>query len=265
MAVSGISFDVTSDPTGILAKLGVRLRSAAQPDGDKEKSSLDNIAAGLDEVVARIYVEDGKLKFMWTKSKYAQLAEQFRNCVLCLAMIAGNATYSIAALPENRSGCIRFRATFVTVPVNGDSLPSSDVLFLEVQPSPAFASKVSIEPSSGKVACNKMLTIKALDNKQQKIEVRVMLRNKGSDFVIVIGPRFQIGSEWQPFTTEHVNDGLRGLETALQRHRDGLANAKKRASSTASELSSVQSQLASTNDASVRYRLSVPCEGCKHI
>ena len=51
MAVSGISFDVTSDPAKNPGPAWeVRLRSVAQQGGDKEKSSLDNIAAGLDEI-----------------------------------------------------------------------------------------------------------------------------------------------------------------------------------------------------------------------
>jgi hypothetical protein len=262
MAIRGISFELTSE---INRKPGpaweVRLRSAVQQDNNKEKSALDNIAAGLDEIIARIYVEDGKLKFTWAHSKYSQLAEQLRNCVLCLTCAQETRRIQMRLYQRIAPVVMNFEQAAITVPVNGESFPSSDVLSLEVSPSPAFASKFSIEPNSGKVACNKLLTVKILDDAQKKVEIRGMLRSKGSNFVIVIGPRFKIGSEWEPFTTERINAGLSGLESALQRHRDGLEKARKRASSISSELSSAQSQLASTNDASAHYKLAVRTRG----
>ena len=131
MAVNGISFGVTSEPTANPGPAWeIRLRSAVQQDGEKEKSSLDNIAAGLDEVVARVYVENGKIKFIWTKSKYSQLAEQLRNCVLCFTYLQETRRIQLRPYQKIAPVVLDFEKATVTLPVSGDSLPSQEALFL---------------------------------------------------------------------------------------------------------------------------------------
>ena len=189
MSVQGISFDITSDATRATGSAWeVRLRSVAQQDGDKEKSSLDDLARGLDEVVARIYVEDGQLKFIWTNSKYSQLAEQLRNCVLCIAN--GEQTHRMQLRPFQKIApvVLDFEPSIVSFNVEGESFPASEAVFLSVQPSPALMKSISMEPESGTVPVNKIVTLRVSGEEQSQIEILVTIKKTASGLFVTIAP-----------------------------------------------------------------------------
>ena len=264
MSVQGISFDITSDATRATGSAWeVRLRSVAQQDGDKEKSSLDDLARGLDEVVARIYVEDGQLKFIWTNSKYSQLAEQLRNCVLCIAN--GEQTHRMQLRPFQKIApvVLDFEPSIVSFNVEGESFPASEAVFLSVQPSPALMKSISMEPESGTAPVNKIVTLRVSGEEQSQIEILVTIKKTASGLFVAIAPRYRIGTRWQPFTTERVNAGLNGLETALVRQRAGLAEARSAVPTISSALSSAQSRLASTKDAKQQLVLQTQIRGLR--
>ena len=262
MAVEGISFDITSDPSsGIGTAWVVRLRSEVQADQEQQKSSLDNVGAGLDEIVARIFIEDGKLRFAWTNSKYAQLSDQLRNCVLCLSYAQQTHRMQLRSVQKIAPVSLTFEKSVLTFNVAGESLPSSDAVFLNVQPSSALMKSVSMEPSTGTAAVNKLVTLKVSGEKEEQIEIRVTLKKTTNGFFVAVGPRYRIGASWKPFTTEQVNEGLNGLETALVRDRDGLEVAKSAVPSLTSSISSAQSRLSSTSDAREQNFLKIQIRG----
>ncbi|MDZ4821247.1 MAG: hypothetical protein SGJ20_19985 [Planctomycetota bacterium] len=154
-----------------------------------------------------------------------------------------------------------FEKPIVSFNVEGEGLPSPDAVFLMVKPSDALLKRISMEPASGTVPVNKILSLKVSGDDEQQIEIRVTLKKTASGLMVGVGPRYRIGASWQPFTTERVGAGLTGLETALVRHQDGLADAKSAAPSISSALSSARSRLASVEDPKERQSLQVQVRG----
>lgn len=249
MNVDGIRFEVNSDPTQTTGSAWeVRLKSIAQLNDEDEQSSLDVVAVGLDEVVARVFVENGELKFVWANPRHSQLADQLRNCVLCLQHAGQTHRVQMRPYESVSPVVLDFEKSVVNISLDGDTLPPPDATFLEVQASQALLANASIEPETGTVPCNKVLKIKLLQDKNKQVEIQIMLRNRETGYSVIIGPRFRIGTSLQPFTTDRVNDGLRGLVSALERHRAELANARQMRNSLSGEISSVQARISSSQD-----------------
>jgi len=219
----------------------IRLRSAPKEETD-EKSVLDDVGSGLNELVGKIHVEDSRLKFVWASSEHMSLADQLRNCVLCFEDASKSHRMALRSCTLIEPILIDFTEATRVIKLEQESLPPIDSLFLGITSLEHFSVSVEQQPTDGIIEVNDTLKIRLTDW-PKPAEFRVRFSGSRKKLSVVISAHYRLGSKWQRMTVEEVDGGLQGVEKALARSRHDLREAQSAVSRLPSQINSLASQL----------------------
>ena len=208
------------------------------------KSDLDKVGKGFDEVIARLFLSGGNLRFAWADPKYASVAEQLRNCVLCVK--AGSEDRRIPLRRPQDVGALELDLTEAnqTITMTEGSLPSADAMSLHVQNVRLPYCDHELIPDGGIVKHGEEVHIRLLGWKGTA-EIRVGFAGSEDEPRITITKRYKLDSHrWRPLTEENVANALRGLEQALERNTASLEEARGRARTLPSQISAAEARAA---------------------
>ena len=215
----------------------IRLRSAPKEATD-EKSVLDDVGAGIDELVGKVTVEDSRLKFAWAPTKHPGFADQLRNCVLILD--SAPMSHRIALRPSRlvKPVLIDFDENTQVVEIGQDSLPPLDSTFLEITALENFGVAVERQSTDGVVLFNKTVKIRLTDW-ERPAEFRIKYGGSRSKPSVIISAHYQLDRKWQRLTIKEVDGGLVALARALSRSEADLRDGQAALSSLPSKIASL--------------------------
>jgi len=222
----------------------IKLRSVTKNSTD-EKSVLDDVGAGLNELIAKIFIEDSRLKLIWVLSEHLALADQLRNCVLCLGSAPTSHRIALRPCTLVKPVLIDFNEKTQVIKLEQDPLPPLDSSFLKIVALENFGT-VEQQPTDGIVPFKKTVKIR-LSGWERPVEFRVKFGGSRSKPSVLISAHYKLDRKWQRMTIEEVDAGLIGVQRALRRSEADLSAGKAAQSSLPSRISSLYRQISSSS------------------